>query len=129
MLTDEQVDYLLQIRNTTPPLPERTVRVMLSSLRWSPETIEHAIAFLKQPPAPADAKPPAPIDVADKPPAPPAPPRPIVIKQNPFPIGSPLLRSVQRHEEQHKKKKYPLFVGAGIGFAFFVVALVVYSQF
>ena len=130
MLTDEHMDYLLQIRETKPPLPERTVRVMLRALFWSPEEIEHGLVFLAMPPASKDAKPPAPVDVSD--PLPPAPKlqKPADIKQNPFPVGSPLITSAKQHSEVQKvKSKSHVLAGAILGLVVLIISLVIYARF
>ena len=101
------------------------MRGMLGALRWTPETIDHAIAFLKQPLAPEDAKPPNPIDVSD---APPEVPKPVSIKQNPFPIGSPLLKNARHHEELHAKTKHPFLRGAVAGVIVLIAGLVLYAR-
>lgn len=131
MLSDGQIDYLLQIEDTKPPLPERTVRVMLDALRWSPEEIEHGIKFLNRPPA---AEKPKPAESLVKVPKPLAPPgiesqKPIVIKQNPFPIGSPLLKNTKHHSELLKKKENHFIRGVIIGGIVFVAGLFAYGYF
>lgn len=124
MLTGEQIDYLLQIRDTQPPIPDKTVRVMLGALFWSPQEIDHAIVFLHMPPAPDDALPPVPVNVGDRVPAVPKE-KPITVKQNPFPLGSPLLNNVK--PEIGDKKRRLRFAGAIFGLLVFVAALVVYG--
>lgn len=125
MLTDEQIDYLLQIRETKPPLSEKTVRVMLGALRWSPEEIQHGINFLNRPPAPEDAQPPTPVDVSDGEPSAPTE-KPIVIKQNPFPVGSPLLKNSK--SEIVNNKKLLRFAGIIVGLIVFIEGLFVYAK-
>ncbi len=127
MLSEDQIHYLFQIRDTTPALPERTVRVMLGALRWSPEQIEHAINFLKMPPADPRSKPPAPIQVEEPMPIP-IPPKQITIKQNPFPIGSPLMRSAKRHEEIQKKPENHFVAGIVLGFVVVIAGVILYVK-
>ncbi len=129
MLTEEQIDYLLQIRDTKPPLPEKTVRVMLSALRWSDETIDHAILFLARPAGTGEEKAPAPIDVSEPPPPPSPAPKPVNIKQNPFPIGSPLIRNARLHEQRRRRLKHPFIDGAIFGLVIFIIGLVLFAQF
>ncbi|GEM_PF-6463948 len=122
MLTGEHIDYLLQIRETKPPIPDKTVRVMLAALFWSPDEIDRGIAFLHMPPAPEGALPPTPVNVADR--APVIKERSITIKQNPFPVGSPLLNSVS---PEAGKKRRSFFAGALLGLLLFIAALVFYA--
>lgn len=126
MLTGEQIDYLLQIKDTKPSIPDKTVRVMLGALFWSPQEIDHAIDFLHMPPAPDDALPPVPVNVGDRVPAVPKE-KPITIKQNPFPIGSPLLNNVK--PETGDKKRRLRFAGAIFGFVIFVGVVISYATF
>ena len=126
MLTDEQIDYLLQIRETKPPIPDKTVRVMLKALFWSPEEIDRGVAFLHVPPAPEGSLPPTPIDVSDPEPSVPKE-KPITIKQNPFPVGSPLLKNLK--SEAHKKKGPSFWAGSVLGAVVFVAALIIYAVF
>lgn len=126
MLTGEQIDYLLQIRDTKPSIPDKTVRVMLGALFWSPQEIDHAIVFLHMPPAPEGALPPVPVNVGDRVPAV-SKEKPITIKQNPFPLGSPLLNNVK--PETGDKKRRLRFAGAVLGLAVFVGTLIAYAVF
>lgn len=126
MLTGEQIDYLLQIRDTQPPIPDKTVRVMLGALFWSPQEIDHAIVFLHMPLAPDDALPPVPVNVGDRVPAVPKE-RPITVKQNPFPLGSPLLNNVK--PETGDRKRRLRFAGAVAGGIVIVLALIGYVIF
>lgn len=126
MLTGEQIDYLLQIRDTKPPISDKTVRVMLGALFWSPQEIDHAIVFLHMPPAPDDALPPVPVNVGDRVPAVPKE-KPITIKQNPFPLGSPLLNNVT--PETSDKKERLFFAGVVFGVVVFVGAIISYAIF
>lgn len=130
MLNDEQIDYLLQIKATTPPLQERTVRVMLNALRWSPEEIRHALLFLKKSPAPPSPSSPAapaeaklPLSVAEGSLQIPSPT--ISIKQNPFPIGSPLVPKAPKS----KRWKHALHLGALLGLVVFLGGLILYARF
>ena len=125
MLTGEQIDYLLQIRDTVPPISDNTVRVMLAALFWSPEEINHGIAFLHMPPAPEDALPPTPLDVGDHVPV--IKEKPIIVKQNPFPLGSPLLKTAE--PDAKNKKRHSFFRGAIAGLIVFVGAFIVYAVF
>jgi hypothetical protein len=128
MLTDEQIGYLLQIRDTEPKLPERTVRVMLGALRWSPEVIEKGVEFLRIPPASEEAKPQNP-KIFKEPDDPEVLPfKPIDIKQNPFPIGSPLIRKPNISEGIHKKKISPIAGGLIVGIIVFAIWLLLYAQ-
>lgn len=122
MLTGEHIDYLLQIRETKPPIPDKTVRVMLAALFWSPEEIDRGIAFLHMPPAPEGALPPTPVNVAGRVPV--IKEKPITVKQNPFPVGSPLLKSVNL---DGGKKRRSFFAGAMAGLLVFVAALIAYA--
>ncbi|KKU65434.1 MAG: hypothetical protein UX89_C0029G0006 [Parcubacteria group bacterium GW2011_GWA2_47_16] len=124
MLTGEQIDYLLQIRDTNPPIADSTVRVMLAALFWSPEEINHGIAFLHLPPAPEGSLPPTPVNVGDRAPSVPKE-KPISIKQNPFPVGSSLLNAVK--PETGNKKKRLFLAGAVLGVVVFVAALFAYA--
>ena len=127
MLTEDQIHYLLQMRETVPVLPERTVRIMLGALRWSPEQIERAVTFLRIPPANPESKPPAPIQVEE--PAPiPILPKPVTIKQNPFPIGSPLLNSAKYHEVTQKKPNNHFLAGSILGFVVVVAGVILYTK-
>jgi hypothetical protein len=98
MLTGDQIDYLLKIEDTKPPLPDRTVRVMLYALRWAPEEVERGINFLKRAPSlnkpksvelASDAQKPSSEIVSTQ--------KPIIIKQDPFPVGSPLIKNTKNH--------------------------------
>ena len=126
MLTGEQIDYLLKIRDTKPSIADSTVRVMLAALFWSPEEINHGIAFLHLPPAPEGALPPKPINVGDSVPTVPKE-KPITIKQNPFPVGSSLLKSLK--PEAANKKRRLFFAGAALGILVFITVLVAYVWF
>ncbi len=127
MLNDAQIDYLLQIKETKPPLSERTVRVMLQALRWPPSVVDQGIAFLKKPPAPYGALPPPPVFVEPPPPA--LAPKPIEIKQNPFPVGSSHFRDVRRHEASRKNPNRHYVLGALFGLAVFIAGLILYARF
>src|SRR3989338_6639322 len=126
MLTGEQIDYLLQIRDTNPPIADSTVRVMLAALFWSPEEINHGIAFLHLPPAPEGSLPPTPVNVGDRAPSVPKE-KPIIIKQNPFPVGSSLLNSVK--SETDGKKRRLRFAGAILGCVVILLVLIGYVIF
>jgi len=126
MLNGEQIDYLLQIRDTKPPIADGTVRVMLGALFWSPEEIDHGIAFLHMPPAPEGSLPPKPVNVGEHAPVVPKE-KPITIKQNPFPVGSPLLNTVT--PETGNKKRRSLFAGAVFGFVVFAASVIGYVIF
>ncbi|MDO8482576.1 MAG: hypothetical protein Q7S86_02025 [bacterium] len=126
MLTGEQIDYLLQIRDTKPPIADSTVRVMLGALFWSPEEINHGIVFLHLPPAPDGSLPPTPVNVGDRAPSVPKE-KPITIKQNPFPVGSPILNSAK--PETSSKKRRLRFAGAVFGCIVIVLALIGYVIF
>lgn len=130
MLSDEQMGYVLQIRETEPPLPESTIRIMLKALRWSPDDINRTIIFLKSPPAP-DSR-----ETADNLPAtPPKEDNPkessrvseINIKQTPFPIGSPF--SATPKSQTGNGRKRPALAGAIFGFLVFLVGLIAYGYF
>lgn len=124
------MNYLLQIRETKPPLPDRTVRVMLRALFWSPEEIERGIAFLAMPPAPKDALPPPPVDVSDPLPQATKTSKPADIRQNPFPVGSPLITSAKKHSAVQKgKAKTHFLAGAIAGLVVFIIGLVIYARF
>lgn len=129
VLNENQIDYLLQLKKTVPPLQEKTAMVMLRALRWSPEEVEHGIAFLELPPAPLDAKPPEPIKFTE--PVDPAsePPKPVNIRQTPFPIGSPLLKSARHRAEVDIAKRRPIIFGFVVGFIIFCVGVILYMNF
>ena len=126
MLNDDQMDYLLQIRDTKPPIADKTVRVMLGALFWSPEEINHGIAFLHLPPAPEGSLPPTPVNVGDRAPSVPKE-KPISIKQNPFPIGSSLLNGAK--PETDSKKRRLRFAGAVLGCIVILLVLIGYVIF
>lgn len=131
MLSGDQIDYLLQIEDTKPTLPERTVRVMLGALRWSPEEIEHGIKFLNRPPATEEPKlfvKPS-VEVQNPVPLLPKPEKPIVIKQNPFPLGSPLFKNTKRRSELLKKKGNHFIRGVIMGGMVFIAGLFAYGYF
>ena len=54
-------------------------------------------------------------------------PRPVIIKQNPFPIGSPLLKNTKHRSEFLGEKKNHFLRGAIIGGVVFVVGLFAYA--
>lgn len=129
MLTDEQVDYLLQIRDAKPPIPERTVRVMLSSLRWSPDEIEHGIAFLRKPPptrAETEEARKAVAPVAPMPTAEPELPKPN-LRQNPFPIGSPLFKGAAHRADAGARHRRFVFSGILSAFVLLLAGLLIYG--
>ena len=132
MLSDEQMGYVLQIRDTKPPLSYGTVRIMLQALHWSPDEIKRAINFLKNPPEPTSVsgeawdnpKPPtSDIEVNVKK----IPNLNISIKQNPFPVGSPLLTTGNILEA--KSREYHLISGAVLGFLILVAGIIAYGYF
>lgn len=129
MLTEDQIDYLFQIRDSKPPLSADTVRVMLKALRWTSDEIERGINFLQRP----DAKPeleqvlatvPVPKVVETPKPKPIAPAK---IKQNPFPIGSPFVTNLKLQQE--KRHKRLVIAGAVTGLIVFIVGIFVYAKF
>jgi len=129
MLSEDQIDYLLQIKASKQVIPNDTVRVMLKALRWAPEEIERGVAFLNRPEAKEEPTKPVPAGV----PAPvPAKPEPkvsssIKIKQNPFPVGSPFVAKQQVHRE--KRHKSIIFLGALLGVVVFIVAVIIFAKF
>ncbi len=98
---------------------------MLRALRWSPEEVEHGIQFLELPPAPEDAMAPAPIIFTE--PVEPAP-KTASIKQNPFPIGSPLLKAARRRAECDAAKRRPVIFGFIVGLVVFWVGVLIYMN-
>ncbi len=129
MLSDDQIDYLFQIKQSTPPIPDRTLRVMLKALRWSPEEIEHGLAFLKRPPLAA-----APRAARVYVPLPPEPLTPlrksISIKQDPFPIESRFVRDLKNGVRKARQEwKHATHVGVIVGAIIFLVGLLVYARF
>jgi hypothetical protein len=128
MLTDEQIGYLLQIRDTKPALGAQTVRIMLGALRWSDEEIEKGLEFLKIPPAPENVKPTTPETYKEPPNPEVLSPKPINIKQNPFPIGSPLINGPSKREGFHKIKINPVIGGLIVGCIVFIIILIIDSE-
>jgi len=127
MLTEDQIDYLLQIKESKQSISERTARVMLHALRWTSEEIERGIAFLKQPdPKPEPALAPEAI-VSAEPELPQPSLKPITVKQNPFPVGSPFEKILK--ERQEKRHNRLTVAGAIIGAAVFILGLVFYALF
>ncbi|MBI2476519.1 MAG: hypothetical protein HYV67_04755 [Candidatus Taylorbacteria bacterium] len=128
MLSDDQIDYLFQIKESKPPIPERTLRVMLKALRWSAEEIEHSLAFLKRPPREAAAAAPEPPRIYVPPPDESSLPlrRPISLKQKPF-LGSPLTEiSKQRQKRKHRRLT---LAGAVLGALVFLAGLIIFARF
>lgn len=128
MLTEDQIDYLFQIRDSKPAIPPDTVRVMLKALRWTPDEIEHGIDFLNRPDA-KDEPEPEPARAEASAPAVPVPlmPKPVKIKQNPFPVGSPFAKSLK--EKETKRHRRLIIAGAIAGFIFFVLGVLLYARF
>jgi len=131
MLSEDQIDYLLQIKASKQVIPNDTVRVMLKALRWQPDEIERGITFLNRPevkeePKPVAAEMSAP-EQALEPEEPKLKPIPsIKIKQNPFPVGSPFAQSKQPHREKRHKKI--IYLGAFLGLVVFIVAIIFYTR-
>ena len=129
MLTDDQIGYLLQIRDTKPALSEKTVRVMLGALRWSSESIDDGIKFLKLPPAPEGTEPIIPEEFKESSNQEELPLKQINIKQNPFPIGSPLINSPKRKEWGISKIRInPITAGLIVGVIVLFIWLVMYAK-
>lgn len=130
MLTEEQIDYLLQIKASKQVISDDTVRVMLKALRWNSEEVEHGITFLNRPEAKEVPKPFVP-EISDSPTAPTKsefkPSSSIKIKQNPFPLGSPFVAGQKKHQEKHHKKI--IYLGAFVGLLVFVILLIIYARF
>ncbi|MDO8482843.1 MAG: hypothetical protein Q7S86_03430 [bacterium] len=125
MLSEDQIDYLLQIKETKPAISDSTVQIMLEALRWDPKEIERGIAFLNRPYVKTNGmlasmtylEPVAPALNL---------PKPIIIKQHPFPIGSPFVKH-EKHK-QNKKHKQQAIAGAIFGGVLFVVGVIVYAR-
>jgi len=129
-MTDEQLAYLFQIKASKPSLADSTVRVMLSALRWTPEEIERALVFLKRPPSPSQP----PSSKVFEPPTLVVLAKPINIKQNPFPIGTPgspvtfgRKKNVEKDVVITKASVHHSLAGAIIGLVVFVVGLLAYA--
>ncbi|MEK7575088.1 MAG: hypothetical protein AAB511_02570 [Patescibacteria group bacterium] len=126
MLAEDQIDYLFQIRDSKPAIPADTVRVMLKALRWNPEEIDHGIDFLNRPDAPVSVeKALTQVSEANISNIEPEISRPIKIKQNPFPVGSPFATGLKQQEA--KRHKRLMIVGGVAGFLVFVVGLFAYA--
>lgn len=125
MLTEDQIDYLFQIKESPKQIPEATVRIMLGALKWTQDEIDRGIAFINRP---DEAQPRlAPKEFKPETPPEPEPLKHIVIKQNPFPVGSPFDKALKAREVQRHKRLVVL--GFIVGAVVFIIGVVVYSQF
>ncbi len=124
MLTEDQIDYLFQIKESKPKIPDDTVMVMLKALHWTSEEIKRGIAFLKRPPESAIPSVRSPYVSPED--IPPQLDPSIVIKQNPFPIGSPFA-GVLKQQEEKKHSRLTLAV-AIIGAVIFLAGVLVYAR-
>ncbi|MSU54925.1 MAG: hypothetical protein EXS46_00090 [Candidatus Taylorbacteria bacterium] len=134
MLTDDQIGYLMKIGDSNPPLPEQTVKIMLTALKWSPEEIKHGVNFLNRPhlyvkPTPVSV--PSPLEQTNSPKIinPVVFLKPIVIKQNPFPIGSPLFKKSLMGQKSQPHRKHLIAWGTALGVTGFFVGYLVYDKF
>lgn len=151
MLNDAEIDYLLELRDARPILPEKTVRVILGALNWKPESIERGLQFLHQPEGEGfvtkDEKsnvaeqfvsgllptftPPKIIEVsAEKRVY--TSPLSVNIKQKPFPIHSNLIHGEKKSSEEKKgffSGRKGVVHGVITGFTFFVSLLIIYAYF
>ena len=130
MLTDGQIDYLLQLRKSKDRIPNDTVRIMLSALRWSDGDIDRALAFINKQFDTENQKndhvalaSEAEIDTNISQVVAPA----VNIKQNPFPVGSPFHQNLKKIEEL-KGNRHAL-LGVVFGLFVFLAGVLAFSFF
>ncbi|MES2088129.1 MAG: hypothetical protein V4467_04035 [Patescibacteria group bacterium] len=122
MLSEDKIDYLLQIRDSKPGLRPETVKVILRALRWDEDEIARGLEFLKRPAPSVAAAVPTPVELAESDEEVPDEPKPIVIKQNPFPLGAPHHKLVaQRKENRHNHHVLAGFVFGAIVITSFLI--------
>lgn len=128
MLTDGQIDYLLQLRKSKDRIPNDTVRIMLGALKWSDGDIDRAISFINKQfdtenenskHAVLASQSQLATDISQA-------VIPVVnIKQNPFPVGSPFHQNLKRIEEL-KGNRHGL-LGVVFGLLVFLAGVLAYS--
>lgn len=124
MLSEDKIDYLLQIRDSKPPLRSDTVRIILSALRWDEEEIQRGLEFLGRPGA-TDAQYQAQKVPLSEPEISVEQGKPINIKQNPFPLGTPFAKMIQ--VERERMHTHHVLAGFMFGGIFISVVMVVYA--
>ncbi len=129
MLTDDQIDYLLQIKKSASPIGENTARVMLDALRWSAEDIDRGIAFLNRAPETESKLAEKPQVVIEEAPVskPETIKKQVSIKQDPFPVGSTYTKILKQKEEVRGNNHS--IAGMITGLVLLIVCILLYTYF